>query len=244
MRKELKIKTPTVEFRAFLQDGFFGCPPVKNIHRHNYSELHFILDGGATFIIDNKSYRVKSGDMLVIPPRVMHAIFEKDEKTRHTAFQIDCKEVEFSVHTVDDRILSPFFEAINDSQRTNDYTELSAFMALFCCKLPHVRGLQATEIDNYPFLINEFFSLHYSEDVHLCDLAKALHLSERHAERLVILHMGKTFRKTLIETRLAMANQLARATELSLEEIAKYVGYRSYAGFWKAMRRGEDLHQK
>ena len=37
-----------------------------------------------------------------------------------------------------------------------------------------------------------------------------------------------------------IANQLMQAEDASLEQIAKYVGYRSYSGFWKAMKRYES----
>ena len=39
-----------------------------------------------------------------------------------------------------------------------------------------------------------------------------------------------------------IAHQLMQAENASLEQIAKYVGYRSYSGFWKAMKRYESEH--
>jgi YesN/AraC family two-component response regulator len=41
-----------------------------------------------------------------------------------------------------------------------------------------------------------------------------------------------------------VANQLMQAENSSLEEIAKYVGYHSYSGFWKAMKRYEGKKSK
>ena len=38
-------------------------------------------------------------------------------------------------------------------------------------------------------------------------------------------------------TRVMIAKQLLRSSDMSLSEIAEYVGYRSYAGFWKAMKK-------
>jgi AraC-like DNA-binding protein len=34
-----------------------------------------------------------------------------------------------------------------------------------------------------------------------------------------------------------MAKHLIATTDMSLGEVADYVGYRSYAGFWKAMKK-------
>ena len=90
---------------------------------------------------------------------------------------------------------------------------------------------------DYGFLIHEFFSLHYSEDLHLCDLAQFLHLSERQTERLVIEHTGNTFRNELTAIRMTIAKKLLTSSQMSLTEISQYVGYKSYAGFWKALNK-------
>ena len=74
-------------------------------------------------------------------------------------------------------------------------------------------------------------------DVHLCDLARYLHLSERQSERAVIEYTGKTFRDALVEMRMNTAEHLHKTTDMSLTEISQYVGYKSYNGFWKAMKK-------
>ena len=37
--------------------------------------------------------------------------------------------------------------------------------------------------------------------------------------------------------RMTVAAHLVTHTQMSMEEIAQYVGYQSYSGFWKAWRR-------
>jgi AraC-like DNA-binding protein len=96
--------------------------------------------------------------------------------------------------------------------------------------------LQAQPITDYAFLIYEFFSTNYSGDVKLADLADILHLSERQTERLVIEHTGKTFKEEITSMRMEMAQKLISAG-MPLTEIAQYVGYKSYAGFYKAMKK-------
>ena len=51
------------------------------------------------------------------------------------------------------------------------------------------------------------------------------------------MHTGRSFRDELTATRMAVADQLIAEGELSLSEIAAYVGYHSYAGFYKAIKR-------
>ena len=71
----------------------------------------------------------------------------------------------------------------------------------------------------------------------MCDLAKILSLSDRQTERLVIKYMGKPFRGVLSDIRTEMAKRLMETTVMSMSEISRMVGYKSYAGFWKAMKK-------
>ena len=112
-------------------------------------------------------------------------------------------------------------------------------MSLLCSYFFKDEKSTAHRINDPKFLICEFFSNQYSLDVNLGDLAKVLCLSERQAERLVVNLTGKTFQEELTSKRIAMAKRLKKTTALSLKEISEYVGYRSYSGFWKAMKKEE-----
>ncbi len=54
-------------------------PPEVDLHAHIFYELYFYCEGDIdTYVVDNNSYRLKSGDILIIPPQVMHhPIFAK-----------------------------------------------------------------------------------------------------------------------------------------------------------------------
>lgn len=241
MYNELSIKTPGGEFFAFLQEGFYNNLSCSPVHNHNYTEVHLILDGSATFVIEGKTYVVESERMLIIPRKVMHTCIKQDENTMHSAFQINYDQsdsiAKFEVYPIDEKLLRRFFDELPYCRGTNDYTTISAFMAFFCHCFYKGERIESMPVIDYGFAIHEFFLTHYNEDPCLSDLANMLHLSERQTERLVLKHMGGTFRKTLAATRAMIAKQLMDSSDMSLTEIAEYVGYRSYAGFWKAMKR-------
>ena len=241
MYNELPIKNPAGEFSAFLQEGFYENLGCGTFHNHNYAEVHLILDGTAVFVIGGEIYEIEGGRMLVIPKKTLHACTRQDEETRHTAFQInyipDREMHSAEIYPVDVEILRCFFEKIKQCRETNDHTELAVLMSLFCCHLFGKVRMEPNSVLDYGFAIHEFFLHRYHEDICLCDLAETLHLSQRQTERLVTAHMGKSFRETLAATRVMIAKQLSLSTELSMHEIAEYVGYRSYAGFWKAMKK-------
>ncbi|MBQ7336660.1 MAG: AraC family transcriptional regulator [Clostridia bacterium] len=237
MYNELTINTPLREFSIFLQDGFYHNLSPGNIHKHNYTEIHLILGGLAVFRIGEQICRCESGDMLIIPQKALHSCIQQEESVKHTAFQINYDTDEFAIYPINPHILSDFFDEIQHCSETNDYSKLSALMALLCSYFCKSKDINIKRVNDYGFLIQEFFSTHYSDNVHLCDLASLLHLSERQVERLVVECTGKSFRDELAATRITMAKHLIKTSGQSLNEIAQCVGYRSYAGFWKALKK-------
>ena len=239
MHYELSFKMIERDYKAFLQDGFYASPKTDtSLHKHNYAEVHVLGEGRADFLIDNQPFTVNGPAILTIPAPMMHCCTYQDETLLHTAFQTDCQAEELRTYPVENGIVKTFFEAIEQCQLTGNYSTVALYIPLFCS---HYRKEHhtVTEIKDYNFLISEFFILNYDKDVYLSNLAEQLHISERHAERLVLQYTGRSFREELVAVRMRIANQLMQAENVSLEQIAKYVGYRSYSGFWKAMKRYE-----
>lgn len=238
MNYELTVPIGSRTHKAFLQGGFYqytGKPAA--IHMHNYAEIHVITDGSMVYEAGEQRKTVESNSALIVPPRCFHGCISMEETARHSAFQIDIPCENFAVHKMPAEVLDALFRLIDQTSAESDYAELAAHLAFLAAPFCRTEPIYAQRISDYGFLIYEFFVHHYNEDVHLSDLAAELHLSERQTERLVLEHTGRTFREELTRVRLMMADRLLKTTDLSLTEIAQYVGYRSYAGFWKALKK-------
>lgn len=158
----------------------------------------------------------------------------------HTAFQTDVLFPVFVSRKLSPALLEAFLEELYASRGQTDGTRISAFLCLLCSELfSEARPSLAASTD-HALLIHEFFSHNYREEVSLSELARQLHFSEKHTGRLVLKHTGKTFTQALTAQRMAIAEHLASTTDMSLTEIAQYVGYRSYSGFWKAYRNRKN----
>lgn len=237
MHNELNIKIGSKITKAFLQDGFYsGSMQTTAMHKHNYAEIHIVDQPLIEYNIGNTVHSTADGNLLIIPKNVFHCIKKSHPGTRHIAFQIDYDVKRFSAYSIDPKIVIDFAGEIEKCRKTNDYSSVSAYISLFCSYFCS-EMTEARQITDYSFLICEFFSKHYHEDVHLSDLASVLHLSERQTERLVIKSTGNTFLKELSEVRMNVAEHLSKTTDMTLEEISHYIGYKSYAGFWKAKKR-------
>lgn len=238
MYNELIIKNNSQKYKVFLQDGFYSSTePTHRLHKHKYAEVHAVVNGDALFNVGNDSYSLKSGSIMIIPGGVFHCCDSKDENTLHSAFQIDYKADKISEYMIGQDTVLRFIQETKNIRYSHDYSKAAVYIALFCDSFCHSEKLLSRPLTDYGFLIHEFFSLHYSENLHLCDLADFLHLSERQTERLVIKHTGNSFRDELTAIRINIAKKLLSSSQMSLAEVAQYVGYKSYAGFWKALNR-------
>lgn len=242
MYNEISVMIGANKHKVYLQNGFYHAVPSIRIHKHNYTELHIISGGKASFMIGEQSYTVGDGDIVVIPPKTYHYHNREDSISCYSAFQIDYDIERLTICKLDPTIVANFFRELKEAQESGNHTVISSYIALICSHLENVPREEPRPIIDYGFSIHEFFSQNYNKDVHLRDLAADLYLSERQAERLVVEHTGRTFREELAFTRVGIAAMMISTFGMSLGKAAEYVGYRSYAGFWKAMKKyGEEV---
>jgi AraC-like DNA-binding protein len=115
---------------------------------------------------------------------------------------------------------------------------LSAALAAVCAELlsatPEARPHALRE---RRFLISEFFTRHYQEDVTLSDLAALLCLGEKQTARLLREETGRTFREELTAYRREAALMLMKEGKYSLSEIAERVGFGNVSDFYRMFRK-------
>ena len=238
MQKEFIIKRNEQALKVFIQNGFYPSTTLTpKLHKHNYSEVHIVANGSARFNAGENAYTLNSGSMIIVPKGVFHCFDSKDKETLHSAFQIDYKLNEISIYDIGNDIALKYMEEVEKTNFSQDYSKISTYITLFCDYFCKNEKFSAFPVADYGFLICEFLATHYSENLHISDLAKVLNLSERQTERLVIKYTGNTFKNELAAVRINVAKKLLSSSKLSLTEISQYVGYQSYAGFWKSMQR-------
>lgn len=235
INNELKIMLKNGDIKVFLQGGFYRNTSICDyIHIHNYTEIHFAANGEMTFLVGNERKSIDEKSVLVIPGGIPHGCISKTEGVIHAAFQIDKATEKISIYDIDETLTRYLFMETQRTDPGGDHTAVAAIISLICSRIFPDTPLLPHYVTDTGYLISDFFSRNYRDDVRLIDLAKLLHLSERQTERLVEEYTGRSFRDELTMTRIKMANQLLNTTDMSQTQVAQYVGYRSYTGFWKA----------
>ena len=243
MYNEINITLSNKKHKVFFMNGFLSSSnkTASNLHKHNFAEIHFVAGGKACFLIGKNKIEIESGDIMIIPHGEFHCCVEKEFSARHNAFQVDFEVPKVKKVHIGSQTVSKFFDEIDLLRNSGDYSASASYVALFCSYLCDSGKISASEVSDYGFLIQEFISMNYNKNVRLCDLADELHLSERQTERLVRLYTGNSFKEEVRKIRIKVAQTLMQSTDMSLSEIASYVGYESYAGFWKALKSSDKI---
>jgi len=233
--QELKVQIGSATKKVFVHEGFYSSADKQILHTHSYAELHAFL-GKARLTVNGTAHSLVGANLVMIPKDSYHT-FTTERDTKHSAFQIEVNTPLIS-RKVSEDLLNEFFVEIQKCRESENYTRVAAYISFFCSYfLEDEEGNTISKITDYAFLINEFLSLRYIEDIKLSDLAEALRVSEKQAHRLVLKYTGNTFGNELTSRRMKAAEQLMKTGKLSMTEIAESVGYQTYSGFWKAYRK-------
>ncbi len=238
MDYELKLYINGKEETAFLQSGFFDVYSTSpSLHRHNYTEIHVIKEGSASFRIGNKIYDFEAGSVFILPAGLFHCCSDSSCGMQSVAFQITAPAAHFAVCRAPLSLLAEVTDCIAAIRSPNVCAKLSALLSYLCADFFAADSELFSEISDPVIVIQEFLSLNYSRSPSLAELAALLHFSEKQTERLVKKHTGYPFKRAVAEYRMTVARYLETSTQMTAAEIAAYVGYSTYNGYWKARKR-------
>ena len=82
-------------------------------------------------------------------------------------------------------------------------------------------------------IIEDYINQYFNTPITINTLSKVLHLSTKQTERIVTQEMNSSFKNLVIKIRLETSMHYLKETDLSVNEVAQKVGYRSYNGFYR-----------
>lgn len=89
--------------------------------------------------------------------------------------------------------------------------------------------------------ILDYIKMHYMEDISLDSVADAMNMNPNYVCSLIRKNLGKSYLSFLHQERIREAKQLLKDPSLTIEEIAKKVGYNSSSQFGRVFRKSENL---
>lgn len=204
---------------------------VSPWHKHEYAEVHLTAVGKAECTVEGVLYENCRGDALLIPAGKYHSVVTPNLEMAHFSFQAELSEKDVRKVHFPPEFIKDLFDKLSSGDKC------LGTLSYICTELSGTDYYRPETLQDYRHAIGNFFDRRHHENIGVDDLASELHLSRMHTQRLVKKYTGMTFGENVRKYRLRVGEYLMKNTDMTKEKIAEYVGYSSYSGFWKAMKK-------
>ena len=223
-----------------------------SMHTHNAYELIYFLDGDASHVIEDRKYKLKKGDLILIRPLSYHFI-QIEGQARYERYDFLFDPSAHGVEGVD--LLPDTLEVVNlegnpvakDIFRRCDIYRQNCTDEVFSVILPHLLSelfcnLHAFLSANHAIegaklspLISEFIgfvNLHLGSPIDIGQVAADLFVSESYLFRLFKKELHQTPQKYIREKRLMMARKMLFEGERPTT-VCMRCGFSDYTTFYR-----------
>lgn len=243
--------------RAYKMQAAHGVQLNERPHKHYFMEFHCITDGEivANLPGENKQIRLTAGQILMIPRGVYHSFYSENGSVERFAFNFSADLQEKGSSTILDLYLNTQEVMVFENDAANSYIQqckklidqpgnrltgtrqgtlmLNAVLELFA-SIPYVQApLQAdsSKAMRQRWTVEQYIEQHFTDSNGIEGLAKALFLSPRQTRTLVRRFLGEDYKQIIVRRRMELAEIFMMDPNVTLEDIAWRVGYKSYSGF-------------
>lgn len=211
-------------------------------HYHNLFEIYYLKHGKCSYFIDNKSYNIEEGDLVLIPGGIIHKSQYAD--TDYSRLLINCSKyyIPPSIFKIITKLLYVYNNPSIQSEIDNifdmiehDYTNRDGFStdsirahlhSLFILLARNENQKSNNCIKNiYTENAIEHIRKNFASDLTLTSVAKLCAISPEHMSRIFKKETGFGFSEYLNYIRLQHAEYLLLHSNLSITEISQKCGF-------------------
>ena len=236
------MKNDTSEYYFSLADTVSYSLGTR--HYHHTLELYYMEEGFCSYFIDNRSYEVSKGDLVIIPEGIIHKTIYKSGTT-HTRWLINCSEKYIPKSVLPElrglgyiyrnpsvaKKLVPIFKRIAEEYKRSDRFRDEA---LACLTGELLFLLVRNTSDTTSVTLGNIFveqtvryiQENYMNEITLPEMAKMRSVSPEHLSRMFKKETGLCFSEYLTLVRLRAAEyMLKNEPGRSVAEIAYSCGF-------------------
>ena len=230
---------------------FFPDKQYASTHIHSQFELHYITEGSTIFFLNfREKVNLQAGDWILVGPSIYHEEHIENFSAGYTLIfdllQIENDPFFSSVSSVRyykckndpmlGELLAKIFFEVEEKRPKYEISckNLFSLMFLHICreiaKEENRKTIKDEKQENIFVTIDNFFNQVFKQDgqdLMIEELAKRLHVSPRHMNRILQEHYGVTFHEKLMSTKLKLAEYLLKTTDKSIDEISELCGITS-----------------
>ena len=229
-------------------------------HYHNTYELYYLTRGSARYFINDTTFEISAGDVVLIPPKTIHkttyletdaerllVVFDKDFLSIKDDDPIyDCFKKQYHYKNV---MLREIFTTMEHAYAKNNEKQnrLIQYALLYILMKLSVGHFEKESIDTIPnserpFLAAvEYINNNFSENLTLEEIAEKFHVSKSHFSRKFKEITGIGFNEYILLVRIKHSELLLMETNLSVTEISGKCGFNSSCYFTSVFKKYKGM---
>lgn len=236
-----------------IADNVIAYPP--RVHYHPDYEVYYLTDGMCRYFIDNKTYRLTAGDIVVIPPGQIHKVIY--ESKSHSRMLFNCTEdflppsvkkvihrITYFSHSADTvKQIASLFRRIREADsRPDDFWEdsLRCSVAQLFLLMAKASAGQSLRPVGTPFVEKAigYIGANYMYRLTLTDTAKHCAVSPEHLSRVFKKETGFGFNEFLNLYRMKKAESILKSGQTkNISQVAALCGFNDSNYFSNAYKK-------
>lgn len=217
---------------------------MKLCHSHSCYELYFLTEGERYLYVENRFYKMRQGDISLIPPGVMHRTLDS-EKSDYSKFVVmlpksmvpSNSSSSFRIVRLSGKPLENMFNAVKPVSGTSEVNDFVAILKLLetVLTLPiHDETVSSPTIGRVGEILN-YLDEHFTEKITLLALSERFYISEYYLCRLFKEYTGRTINEYIMHLRVERTKHLL-SDGVSLNRVWRMVGFGSKSSFNRTFR--------
>ena len=221
------------------------------MHRHSFFELHFLIQGEMSYIMNGGELKVAKGQFTVVPPDASHAVMSQSEDFLKATVSIEaCGSVaealgrlSFEVHGAPDNVIRSFYDIAEAACKMKRYSAEAVRARLLetVYRIVEMRAdtVEAPKMKKDDRVIKAKRYVEDNPELFLTceEVARYCRLSAKQLGRLFMEQEGKSVLDYIHERKIAEAERLVSASDIPFETIAASLGFLSQSYFNKFFYR-------
>ena len=219
-------------------------------HIHNKCEIYINLSGNVAFMVENRIYPIKSGDIIITRPyEAHHCIYYKTEEHDHYCINFSCDEGDELFRVFFDRkngegnlitlptvMKEKMIDLCNDMlEGKSKYKKCVSFLKLVELLSKNTVSESASELPYDMGVSINYIKENFANDISVKDLAKISHTTVNTLERHFKKYLGVSPYTYIQNSRLAYAVSILEdgGSVLSAAEESGFSDYSHFISFFK-----------
>ena len=247
----------------FSKDSVYNSRKRSHLHYHNENELYLLLKGRVKYFVDNKTYEVNEGDLIIIPSGSLHSTDTEDclynerllisfdnnvfFSNISPSLQELMKETIIHIPSNNRALIENMFYKI-ESECNGNRENRDIFLKLYMSELLlYLYRYRVQKVDNKQNndktiqQIIQYMNLNYQNQITLSDIAKTFGFTESYLSKRFKSLVGTGINEYINYIRIEHAERLLKTQQYTITEIATRCGFNESSYFASVFKKFKGI---